>query len=173
MSQGYEAGHSGRFLEDTLKRELEARGFLFRDYVDDAGNMDMFTQKIVVRNVPYTSLYGCMSRSEFVITAEQRKIRVECRWQENSGSVDEKFPYLLRNAVERMPENEVLILYGGDGARKEAIAWLRNEAAKVSAKRIHVVNINNFLQWVRKELVGYDGRDDFRKVNRGVLPRHP
>ena len=152
MNQGYEANHSGRFLEETFRRELKSRGYLFRDYGEDLDNLDMFTHKIVVSNVPYTSLYGCESRSEFVITHGQRKIRVECKWQESPGSVDEKFPYLLRNAVEQMPEQEVLILYGGNGARTEAIDWLKAQAGRIQAKNIYVVNINDFLSWVRREL---------------------
>jgi hypothetical protein len=164
MTQGYEATHSGKFLEDTVVRELSAREFLFREWRDDCGNGDMFTQKVVVRNVPYNSLYGCRSRSEFVINFYTRKIRVECRWQETSGSVDEKFPYLLRNAVEYMPENEVLIFLGGDGARLEAVNWLKAESAKVKAKKIHVININEFMQWVRRELVEREANSQWSKM---------
>jgi hypothetical protein len=160
MTQGYEATHSGKFLEDTLRRELSSRGFHFRTFGEDSDNLDMFAPRVVVSNVPYKSIFDTKSRSEFVINDRGRKIRVECRWQESSGSVDEKFLYLLRNAVEYMPENEVLILYGGNGAREKAVQWLKKEAAKVSAKRIHVININEFLQWVRRELV-YDARKDF------------
>lgn len=153
MQQGYEANHSGKFLEDTLRRELSNRGFLFLDHRSDQNNLDLFEPRVVVRHVPYISLYGRESRSEFVITIGNRKIRVECRWQEKHGSVDEKFPYLLRNAIEHMPETEVLILYGGNGARREAVDWLKREASRVTAKRIYVVNINDFLMWVRREIV--------------------
>src|SRR4029077_3760932 len=154
----YEACHSGKFLEETLRRELSARGFHFRTHKDNANNLDMFAPRLVETHAPYRSLYGCQSRSEFLITDGPRKIRVECRWQESSGSVDEKFPYLLRNAIECMPENEILILHGGEGAREEAIAWLKAEASKITAKTIHVININEFLRWVRRELV-YDKKN--------------
>lgn len=153
MVQGREANHSGNWLESILRRELSSRGFLFRPHNDDGDNLDMFAARIVVTNVPYTSLYGCVSRSEFVITDGVRKIRAECRQQSSPGSVDEKFPYLLRNAIECAPENEVLILYGGDGARAAAISWLKREAAKAERKKIHIVNINEFVSWVRRELV--------------------
>lgn len=153
MTQGYEANHSGKFLEDILHRELAARGFLFRDYGEDADNLDMFAARIVVRNVPYHSLFDCESRSEFVITDGTRKIRVECRWQSTSGSVDEKFPYLLKNMEKCAPEREALILYGGEGARPGAINYLKCEARKITAKTIHVVSIGEFPSWVRRELV--------------------
>lgn len=161
MTSGYEANHSGQFLEQILRLELSKRGFLFREHDADSNNFDMFTARIVVTNVPYQSLYGGTSRSEFVIYCEGRTIRCECRQQCATGSVDEKFPYLLRNAIECAPEREVLILYGGDGARPSAIAWLKREAAKVQHKRIHVININEFPTWVRKELLnGFNPIDD-------------
>jgi len=153
MRQGYEANHSGKFLEDIVQREFSARGFLFRSHGDDAGNLDMFSRRIVLRNVPYRSLYGCMSRSEFVVTDGSKKVRIECRWQEVNGSVDEKYPYLLRNAIEMMPEPEILILLGGDGARVEAVKWLKVEASRVLSKKIYVLNINEFPRWVRDQFV--------------------
>lgn len=153
MTQGYEANHSGKFLEDIVQREFSARGFLFRSHGDDAGNLDMFSRRIVLRNVPYRSLYGCTSRSEFVVTDGSKKVRIECRWQEVGGSVDEKYPYLLRNAIERMPEPEILILLGGDGARVEAVSWLKLEAARVLSKKIYVLNINEFPRWVRDQFL--------------------
>jgi hypothetical protein len=153
MTQGFEANHSGKFLEEIVQREFLARGFLFRTYGEDAGNLDLFSRRIVLRNVPYRSLYGCTSRSEFVVTDVSRKVRIECRWQEVGGSVDEKFPYLLRNATERMPEREILILLGGDGARIEAVSWLKVEASHVLGKKIYVLNINEFPRWVRDQFL--------------------
>jgi hypothetical protein len=153
MTQGYESNHSGQFLESMVTREFSTRGFLFRTFDRDADNLDLFTPRVVVRNVPYTSLYKCESRSEFVITDHSRKIRVECRWQETSGSVDEKFPYLLDNAEFCMPESEILILLGGDGARKGAINYAKNRAAKCSRKKIWVLTVNDFPRWVREQFV--------------------
>lgn len=157
MTQGYEANHSGKFLEETLRRELSSRGFLFRTHSDDVGNLDLFAPRVVVTRVPYKNLYKLTSYSEFVITDGDRKMRAECRWQETPGSVDEKFPYLIRNAIECMPESEVLFLLGGDGARPASVKWLHEEASKVSVKRIHVININGFLRFVRSEF-GSGGR---------------
>src|SRR5215203_3867103 len=136
MTQGYEAGHSGRFLEGILRQELTARGFLFREHRNDKNNLDMFAGRLVLRHAPYRSIYGCWSRSEFLIIDEPRRIRIECRWQEVSGSVDEKFPYLLRNAAERMPEKHIVLFIGGKGAKGAAVLWLKREAAAIQHKRI-------------------------------------
>jgi hypothetical protein len=87
MTQGYEANHSGKFLESIVNREFSSRGFIIRSYDEDQDNLDMFSPKIVVRNVPYISIYGCQSRSEFVITEYSRKVRIECRWQESRAQL--------------------------------------------------------------------------------------
>jgi hypothetical protein len=63
-----------------------------------------------------------------------------------------------------MPENEVLIFLGGDGARLEAVNWLKAESAKVKAKKIHVININEFMQWVRRELVEREANSQWSKM---------
>jgi hypothetical protein len=33
-----------------------------------------------------------------------RRKNIECKWQQVSGSVDEKLPYLYLNCIEAMPE---------------------------------------------------------------------
>ena len=147
-----ESNHSGQFLESIVERELSSRGFLPITYGIDADNLHLFEPKRLVRNAPYTSLYDCDARSEFLGVDQEtgRRFRIECRFQGVSGSVDEKFPYLLRNAVECMPENEIIILLGGEGARAQAIRWFKTEASKIVHKRISVMSINEFMQWVKQ-----------------------
>lgn len=149
MTQGREANHSGQFLENVMRTALSPRGFVFRAHGKDADNLDMFNARVVVTNTPYRNLYGKTSRSEYVITDKSRKVRVECRWQEVSGSVDEKFPYLLENAIHHMPELEVLILYGGGGAKKEAIQYAKRRAQLCTRKKIYVLSVDEMPRWVR------------------------
>ena len=147
-----ESNHSGQFLENIVKSELLARGFLCLQHGIDADNHHLFEPKRLVLNAPYTSLYGCEARSEFIGIDQNadRRFRIECRFQGVSGSVDEKFPYLLRNAAECMPENEIIILIGGDGARKEAVSWLKSEARKIHYKCISIFSVSEFMQWVKQ-----------------------
>lgn len=65
----------------------------------------------------------------------------------------EKFPYLIRNAVECMPEQEVVILLGGGGARLGAVGFARDEARRCQTKRITVLTVDEFPRWVRDEFV--------------------
>ncbi len=51
-------------------------------------------------------------------------LAIECKWQETSGSVDEKYPYLVYNiSISRI--NTIIIL-DGDGYREGAKKWLYN-----------------------------------------------
>lgn len=54
------------------------------------------------------------------------EIRIECKWQQAAGSVDEKLPYLYLNTIEAMPENSIMILIDGAGWKAGAIQWLKD-----------------------------------------------
>lgn len=143
MTQGGESNHSGDFLERAIEGEFRQRGVEVFAYSTMGNNGDMFASRFLLKNVPYTSLYGCQSRSEFVFRNFRlgTDIRIECRWQQAGGSVDEKLPYMLLNAIRHMPEREVWLIIEGGGARAEAIDWLKRECAQVAAKTIRVLTM--------------------------------
>jgi PD-(D/E)XK nuclease superfamily protein len=150
LTQGGESVFNGRWLEQVVELEFKNRGFPIVDYAVDLGNGHLFLTAMAVRRVPYTSIYGCQSVSEFVLYYRGRAIRIECRVQETAGSVDEKFPYLLMNARDRMPEREVILLMHGEGARSEAVDWLRRGCrAATDVKSILVMDVSEFRKWLR------------------------
>jgi hypothetical protein len=143
MTQGYEANHSGRFLEDAIEHEFKARRVHIVSWIEsEGGNLDLFTAKQLLKGAPYKSIYGCASRSEFlyshypVVTC-----RIECKWQEGPGSVDEKFPYLIMNAQRAMVETNIWIVLDGGGARADAIQWIKVEALKIENKKIRIFSL--------------------------------
>ena len=82
------------------------------------------------------------------------EVRIECKWQQSSGSVDEKLPHLYLSAVDAIPEDNVIILIDGNGFRDGAIAWLRNAVKKrlyiseeKNNKNIMVMNATEFMTW--------------------------
>jgi hypothetical protein len=137
--QGQEANHSGQYLEEQIIGEFKRRGIHVGPF--DNNNTDLLNKQRLLRRVPYRSLYGITSFSEFLYVDDSRNkaIRIECRWQEQPGSVDEKFPYLFLNARDRMPEKIVWLVIGGDGARPAAFAWIKREAKAVTAKSIQIM----------------------------------
>lgn len=150
FSQGGESNVNGRWLEEIVRNEARLRSIPIRDYQVDGDNRDLFGSVILVGRVPYKSLYGLESTSEFVLQFYERRIRIECRVQETAGSVDEKFPYLFWNARDYMPEQEVVILMHGDGPRAEAMAWLRRQCQAVETKTIRVFNISDYRRWFKE-----------------------
>lgn len=108
----------------------------------------------LVKHLPYTSIYGSnRSKSEFGLVAPGGAItRIECKWQNVPGSVDEKFPYVVENAL-AVPERQVLIVVGGDGFKQAAIEWLMREGPARGAevgKEIHVFRgVDALNSWVQ------------------------
>ena len=151
MTQGMEANRAGRILEIIVERTLREYGVHVCPYSHEQDNGDLLASVLLIRDVPYTNLYGGTSRSEFVLDdkVRKRRVRIECRYQRVAGSVDEKFPYFISNAEDCMPEGEVVLVVDGEGAKPEAKEWLRAQAAK-SQKDIRVVNMNQFLVWAKE-----------------------
>jgi hypothetical protein len=160
--QGGLANSSGKALEGTIKATMQSKGFTvvpFRKWEKDQGK---YGSELLLTNVPYETIYGHRGTTEFLIRSERYnlEIRVECKWQQSSGSVDEKFPYVYLNCVEKMPEATIFIVVDGGGAKSGASIWLRKACASrlfldgrdEAAKKIHVFTLMEFLVWANATL---------------------
>lgn len=153
-NQGRLANSAGSTLESTVIGTLTSKGFQVVSYRDYLRRPDAYGSELLLRNVPFTTIYGHQGNTEFLIKSEKYKleIRVECKWQQSSGSVDEKYPYTYLNCIEAMPERDIIIIVDGGGAKQGAVDWLRNAAAgKKFAdgrdKQIQVMSLSEFLVW--------------------------
>jgi len=103
-----------------------------------------------------------MGKTEFLLKSLDYNldVRIECKWQQSSGSVDEKYPYVYLNAVEAMPEDHIIIVLGGSGAKKEAVEWLKQTAgagkygAIEKGKKIEVMSLDGFITWANRTFRG-------------------
>jgi hypothetical protein len=161
-SQGAQANSNGRIFECLIEAMMVQKGFQVVAYQDYALNPEMYGDNLLIREAPYRNLYGGEAKSEFLLkSAEQGlDVRIECRWQQASGSVDEKFPYLFINSVEYAPEPNVWICVGGGGARPAAVSWLRREAAARPypraahpAKEVRVFTIEELLVMLNRRVL--------------------
>ena len=118
-------------------------------------------EEVLIRHAPYTSIYGNRAKTEFLVVSKRlgRTLRIECKWQQSPGSVDEKFPYVYLNFAQAIPENEIIILADGGGAKHEALRWLRDVARSrwllpenQSDKTIAVMTLAEFFTWANKTL---------------------
>jgi hypothetical protein len=150
---GAKAANSGLTFEATLQAALESKGYKAVQYAQwEKTHTVMDSAGLLVLDVPYETIYGSRGLTEFVLYTEDGPIRIEAKWQQSPGSVDEKLPYLFQNALEKMPEQHVIIVIDGPGWREGALAWLRHAAAEQGVKRIDVFSLSEFLVYVNESL---------------------
>ena len=154
------ANRQGNILEQQVRQAFASHGFRevsFAEYEKIASGSTLPgvpVPDLLVRRVPYQSIYGHRGVTEFLAVSASRglAIRIECKWQQSQGSVDEKFPYLYLNCIHAMPEREIILLIDGNGYKPGALAWLKQAVASQDAKLIHVFNLVEFLVWANRRL---------------------
>lgn len=158
-TSGSIANRQGRVLENTIIPTFEARGFEILKYSDWSKKPNQYGTELILKHVPYTTIYGHQGYTEFLVQSKKHYLnhRIECKWQQSSGSVDEKFPYLYLNCIEAMPEQNIIIIAGGGGMKKGAISWLKKVvleqhylSSKVGEKNIQIFSIEEFLLWANQ-----------------------
>jgi hypothetical protein len=130
-------------LKDVIENVL-----IENNYTRNADVMSC-EQKEYCVSAEYVNCYGTLSRSPFVINhPKYGPTRIECRSQEQSGTTDQKFPYLLECA-KGMPEQNVVFVLSGDGFKDEAISFLKRGASAISSKRVLVLSVTEFESWLK------------------------
>lgn len=147
---------SGNVLERTVKEVLATNGFEVIRYRDWNKNPEKFGTELLLTNVPFETIYKHRGKTEFLLKSKKHnlEIRIECKWQQRAGSVDEKLPYLYLNSIEAMPENHIVVVIDGKGWKAGAIPWLKEAAARkkystarTSGKKIEVLSLSEFMAW--------------------------
>lgn len=159
--KGSLASSSGNVLEQTVKSVFLSKGFKFVSYAEWKKHPDKYGEDLLLTNIPYTTIYNHPGHTEFLAKSKKYnfEIRLECKWQQSAGSVDEKLPYLYLNCIESMPENHIVIVIDGDGFKPGSKIWLR-EAVKQKkytdssnrTKTIEVFSLTEFITWANKLL---------------------
>jgi hypothetical protein len=146
MKQGTRANYTGNALERVIQHSLEANEYTFieKKKFNTARYLDqpIFTMQYPIGKSVYETKLYC----DFIFYHPKKHphcMIIESKWQESSGSVDEKFPYLVLNIRERYPCATIVVLDGG-GFKKGAEHWLRKQT---DDKLIHVFNMMEFQKW--------------------------
>lgn len=156
MDKGKKTNITGTQLEKTVQTVLYGKGFEICTYRQWEARSSQFGQEVLLKNAPFTSIYGHRARTEFLLISNKYnlRMRIECKWQQFGGSVDEKLPYLYLNMIEAMPEREVMVIIDGDGFKPGAKQWLRDAVARGlyttpqhHDKRLYVYSLTEFLTW--------------------------
>ena len=126
LSGGAKANKNGSRLERFVAEDLVNAGFSIMTYKQYCRRVDStLPDYFVVKEVPFTNIYGLPGKTEFVIHTPEETIRVECKSQDTPGSVREKIPFAVLNAIQRFPEEKVLIILEGEEMPKEITKWAR------------------------------------------------
>ncbi len=75
---------------------------------------------------------------------------VECKWQEDKGSVDEKYPYLYLN-IKNCYRVPTIVIVGGDGMRQGSIDWFKKQIPD-NQNLLGVHKLEGFITWANKHL---------------------
>src|SRR3989339_320735 len=127
MEKGTKRNVTGNQLEVAVKTVLSGKGFELINYRIWEKNPENYGNELLLENVPFTTIYEHKGNTEFLLLSEKYnlRIRIECKWQQVAGSVDEKLPYLYLNTIEAMPESSIMILIDGSGWKSGSIKWLK------------------------------------------------
>lgn len=135
ISQGSLANNSGRIAEKTIIHVLECHGINVNRQVTIGSNIYNHPMKI-----------DCVA---YGFGRYPNGLAIESKWQSSSGSVDEKFPYLVLNIKERYIIPTIIVVHGG-ACRQGAIDWLRTQID--GEKLIGVFRLEEFMKWISEEI---------------------
>lgn len=159
MAKGRSANITGNQLEIAVQTVLLNKGFEIEMFRVWNKNPEKYGKELLLKNVPFETIYGHRGNTEFLLISEKYKlrIRIECKWQQSAGSVDEKLPYLYLNTIEAMPEKDIMILIDGDGFKAGAKTWLRNAVKdklyttdQNNDTNVMVFSLAEFFTWANK-----------------------
>lgn len=156
MEKGKKTNITGNQLEVAVQTVLLNKGFEIEMYRKWQKNKEKYGEELLLKNVPFETIYEHKGNTEFLLSSQKYdlRIRIECKWQQVAGSVDEKLPYLYLNMIEAMPERDIMVLIDGEGWKQGAKTWLKKvvEEKKYTSeenrdKNILVFSLTEFFTW--------------------------
>ena len=116
---------------------------------DLVNSMESFVHPSFARQVKigYT-IYGTDLISDFFLYHPRKwpnGLAIEAKWQQTTGTVDEKFPYFVMNIWSS--EYQTVFVLDGGGYREGAERWVRSMRKH---NLIHVFNMSEFQTWVNQ-----------------------
>jgi len=151
MQQGGKtANKTGKALEEFITHNLKETDYTLVEkqnwktarYLDQP----IYTRQLYVCK----SIYGTNVYGDFVIFHPEKHpdcLVIEAKWQQVSGSVDEKLPFLVDNIKLKFPIDAIIIIDGG-GQKKGAIEWVEKQ---IGGHLLNVFSMSSFQKWVNND----------------------
>lgn len=156
-NSGKKANKTGNQLENFARQALQSRGYqeFWNRKAQAFENRKTIGGKQFLRLLPVgKTIYETKRICDlFVVNKEkfQNDLIIECKWQQSSGSVDEKYPFLLFNIIKT--SIPTIVLLDGGGYKPAAKEWLKSQVRK-SSSLIAVWNMAEFQKEVNNGFLG-------------------
>ncbi len=144
---GAKANRTGQSLEEFVSDTLKKHGY------QKINDKKVFRQAhrgadpIFASQYPLgKTIYGTEHKCDFILYHPDKfpdNLVIEVKWQQTSGTVDEKYPYLVENL--RKYGNASIIILDGGGYKPGAEKWLRDQTDDKDI--LHVFNMSEFQTW--------------------------
>lgn len=121
QNQGRQANSNGRAFEEMIAQRLRSSGYQQIQNCPKSFQSPFFVPQMRGR---FVSIYGTDMRVDFFVWHPSKYpngLVIECKYQETSGSADEKFPYTIANL--RKTGIPAILLVMGSGPKRCAIEW--------------------------------------------------
>lgn len=133
------------FIENCLKENSYS---LIEKFRFDAATF--LEQPIYSKQYPVgKSIYETEMSCDFIIFHPEKHkefLIIDSKWQQSTGTADEKYPYWILNIKKTYPFKTIILLDGG-GYRKGAEKWLKSQ---LDDKLIHVFTMSEFQKWINE-----------------------
>ncbi|NJM73577.1 MAG: hypothetical protein HC862_27565 [Scytonema sp. RU_4_4] len=160
MTQGGRANQSGNVLEKTVEGTLLGHGYdlighnlLKKQRLGYLINCTSLPKRYARQVYIGPGIYGTEIYVDFYIIGSPKipsGLIIECKWQQTSGSVDEKLPYVNLNIQNCYPSPAIVLIDGG-GMKSGAITWLRNQVVH-NQNLLAVHSLSTFIAWTNNNL---------------------
>ena len=160
MTQGGRANKFGQVLESTVEATLQGHGYFKvghnvskkqqREYIL---NSTLLPKRYARQVYIGTGIYESDIYVDFYVVGSDAipsGLIIECKWQQESGSVDEKFPYLNLNIKDCYPAPAVVVVDGG-GMKPGAISWFKKQV-NLNPNLLAVYTLASFIAWANHNL---------------------
>lgn len=145
---GSQANFTGNQLEQHIHQVLDRADYLLVERSRFRAAMYLGQPIFTCQFQLGESIYGTELNVDFTIFHPEKWPKclvIEAKWQQESGSVDEKYPYLVLN-LKKAALPCIVVLAGG-GCRTAAAQWLKSQT---DDHLIHIFSLEEFLRWANR-----------------------
>ena len=162
------ANTNGKIFEDRISNlllNLNLKLIPYSNIINNIKNISDLINKygteLLITNYKYKNIYNSFGRIEFLCISNKYKINtfIECKWQQVSGSVSEKLPYMYLNfkTSDSFKDRNIIIVIDGPGWSTNSISWIKNIVntnvlITDNNSKISIFDYNEFESWYNSKL---------------------